>query len=93
MSLMEATSNVFTSAEHIPGEKNVWVDAGPRSWDTEDSILRYKNLSTNYEQVAVPEAWRNPSRAWQKLSDGNPWPEIARINIKGIRRSGSSGAK
>jgi hypothetical protein len=28
MSLMEATSHVFTSAEHVTGEKNVWVDAG-----------------------------------------------------------------
>jgi hypothetical protein len=88
MSLMEATSHVFTS---VPW-KNVWADAGSRSWDTEDSMLRFKNLSTNYKQVAVPEAWRNPSRAWQKLSDGNPWPEISRISIEDIGRSGSSGA-
>jgi hypothetical protein len=39
MSLVEATSHVFTSAEHIPGEKNVWAYAGSRSWDTEDSML------------------------------------------------------
>jgi hypothetical protein len=70
-----------------------WADTGSRSWDTEDDMLRFKNLRTNYEQVAVPEAWRNPSRAWQKLSDGNPWPEIASINIKDIERSGSNGAK
>jgi hypothetical protein len=63
MSLVEATSHVFASAEHIAGEENVWADAGSRSWDTEDSMLRFKNLSTNYEQVAVPEACRNPSRA------------------------------
>jgi hypothetical protein len=93
MGLLEAISHVFTSSEHIPGEKNVWADAGSRSWDTEDSMLRFKNLSTNNEQVAVPEAWRNPSRAWQKPYDGNPWPEIARINIKDIGCSGSSGAK
>ena len=93
MGLLEATSHVFTSSEHIPGEKNVWADAGSRSWDTEDSMLRFKKLSTNYEQVAVPEAWRNPSRAWQKLSDGNPWPEIARISTRDTGRSGSSGAK
>jgi hypothetical protein len=59
MSLLEATSHVFTSSEHIPGEKNVWADAGSRSWDTEDSMIRFKSLCTNYEQVAVPEAWRN----------------------------------
>ncbi len=93
MGLLEATSHVFTSSEHIPGERNVWADAGSRSWDTEDSMLRFKSLSTNYEQVVVPEAWRNPSRAWQKLSDGNPWLEIARINIKDIGRSRNSGAK
>jgi hypothetical protein len=28
MSLMEATSHEFTSAEHIPGEKYAWADAG-----------------------------------------------------------------
>ncbi len=92
MSLMEATNHVFTSAEHIPGEKNVWADAGSRSWDTEDSMLLFKGLSTNYE-LAVPEAWLNPSRAWQKLSNGNPWPEIDRRSIKGIVCSVGSGAK
>jgi hypothetical protein len=66
MRLLEATSHVFTSAEHIPGKKNAWADAVSRSWDTEDAMLRFKNRSTNYEQVVVPEAWRNPSRAWQR---------------------------
>jgi hypothetical protein len=51
MDLLEATSNVFTSSEHIPGEKNVWADAGSRSWDTEDPMLRFRKLSTNYEQA------------------------------------------
>jgi hypothetical protein len=55
MRMMEATSHIFTSDEHIPGEKNVWVDSGSQSWDTEDSILRFENLSTNYEQVVSPK--------------------------------------
>ncbi len=93
MSLMEATSHVFTSAEQIPAEKNVWADAGSRSWDTEDSMLRFKNLSANYEQVAVPEAWRSPLRVWQKLSDGISWPEIARICTRDFGISGGSGVK
>jgi hypothetical protein len=93
MSLMEASSHVFTSAKHIPGKKNVWADSVSRSWYTEDSILRFKNLSTNYEQEAVPEAWRSPSRAWQKFFDGNPWPEIARIITRDIGISGGSGLK
>ena len=92
MSLLEATNHVFTSAEHIPGEKNVWADLGSRSWDTEDSMLRFKIISTNYEQVAVPEPWRNPLRAWQRFSDGNPWPEIARTSTTDIGTSGDSGA-
>jgi hypothetical protein len=60
MGLLEATSHGFTSSEHMPGEKNVWADTGSRSWDTKDSMLRFKSLCTNYEQVAVPEAWQNP---------------------------------
>jgi hypothetical protein len=91
MSLMEATNHVFTSAEHIPGEKNVWADLGSRSWDTEDSMLKFRQLSTNYEQVEVPSVWRNPSQAWQRFSDGNPWPETARTSTTCIGTNGSSG--
>lgn len=92
MGLMEATNHVFTSAEHIPGEQNVWADLGSRSWDTEDSRLRFKTISANYEQVAVPDEWRNPSRAWQRFSDGNPWPEIARVSTICIGTNGNIGA-
>ncbi len=92
MGLMEATNHVFTSAEHIPGEQNVWADLGSRSWDTEDSRLKFKTISANYEQVAVPDEWRNPSRAWQRFSDGNPWPEIARVSTICIGTNGNIGA-
>jgi hypothetical protein len=50
MGLLEATSHVFTSSEHIPGEKNVWADAGSRSWDTEDSMLTWQPTWNDREQ-------------------------------------------
>jgi hypothetical protein len=42
MSLMEAASHVFTSAEHIPGEENVWVYSVSRSWTPKIQCYDFK---------------------------------------------------
>jgi hypothetical protein len=93
MGLVEASNHVFTSSEHIPGDENSWADKGSRLWDSEDSLLQFMSISNDYVQVEVPTEWRCPSRAWSRLSSGNPSDEIARISTTAIGCNGLVGAK
>jgi hypothetical protein len=81
--------SVYVSGNIIPGNSTDIYYSGAGLLK-EDSMLKFKQLSTNYEQV-VPNVWRNPSQAWQRFSDGNPWPETARTSTTCIGTNGSSG--
>jgi len=91
MGLLEATHHIYTSSEHIPGQDNVWADLGSRSWGSEEAILKFSNICTDYEQVEVPVEWRNPSEAWSRLSSGSLWAGIAKTSTTGTGTSGGNG--
>ena len=93
MGLMEAALHIMTSSEHIAGVLNVWPDSGSRMWASASALSSFQSMSIDYVQVAVPEKWRCPSKAWSSFTKAGLSQETVMELMGGIGGSGSIGAR
>ena len=93
MGLMEAAFHIMTSSVHFAGVLNVWPDSGSRMWASASALSEFQSMSADYSQVAVPERWRCPSKAWSNFTKDTPSHTTVMELTSDIGASGSAGAR